>query len=90
MNVQHLAMVFCLPVLCACALLAFYRLARGPTLPDRVIALDLMGMIGIGIMTATAIAGGSPILLDVALVLALILFLGTVGFAVYVARRAGL
>ena len=90
MNVQDFAVAFCLPVLCGSLILAFYRLARGPSLPDRVIALDMMGTIAIGIMGGAAVARDQPVLLDVALVLALILFLGTVGFAYFVARRAGL
>ncbi len=69
-------------------LVAFVRLARGPSVADRVIAFDLMVSLGIGIMATFAIATGQPILLDVAIVLALIAFLGTVAFAYYLERRA--
>ncbi len=67
-------------------LLAFLRLARGPTLPDRVIALDLMGTITVGWIAVYAIASGERTLLSVAMVLALISFLGTVAFAYYVEK----
>lgn len=76
-----------LPLLLCGVGLAFIRLVRGPTLPDRVVALDLMGTLGIGIIAGYAVGTGQAVLLDVAVVLALILFLGTVAFAYYLERR---
>ena len=70
-------------------LLAFVRVVLGPTLPDRVIALDLTGTVGMGMIAVYAIARDLPVLLDVAIVLALISFLGTVAFARYLERRVG-
>jgi multicomponent Na+:H+ antiporter subunit F len=67
--------------------LAFVRLVRGPTLPDRVVALDLMGVLAVGMLAAYAVAADQPVLLDPAAVLALVGFLGTVAFARYLARR---
>ena len=67
--------------------LAFVRLVRGPTLPDRVVALDLMGVLSVGVLAAYAVAADQPGLIDPAAVLALVGFLGTVGFARYLARR---
>ena len=76
-----------IPVLIASVVLAFVRLLRGPTIPDRVIALDLMAVLGIGIISAYAILTDQSVLLDVALVIALLSFLGTVAFAYYVELR---
>jgi multicomponent Na+:H+ antiporter subunit F len=67
--------------------LAFVRLVRGPTLPDRVVALDLMGVLAVGMLAAYAVATDQPALLDPAEVLALVGFLGTVAFARYLERR---
>lgn len=67
--------------------LAFYRLVRGPTLPDRVVALDLIGTLSVGIIAAYDIASDQPVLLDAATVVALVAFLGTVAFARYVERK---
>lgn len=64
-------------------LMAFVRLVRGPSLPDRVIALDLIGMLAIGMIAARVVAIGEPYLLDAASVLALVSFVGTVAFARY-------
>jgi multicomponent Na+:H+ antiporter subunit F len=67
--------------------LAFIRLVRGPTLPDRVVALDLIAVLSVGMISAYAVATDQPILLDPATVLALVGFIGTVGFARYVEKR---
>jgi len=64
-------------------LLAFVRLLRGPDLANRVVAVDLLSALGVGIAGAAAVLSGDPVYLDVALVLALIAFLGTVAFARY-------
>jgi multicomponent Na+:H+ antiporter subunit F len=72
---------------CAMAL-AFTRLVRGPTLPDRVIALDLFAVLSTAFLTIYAIDTEQQVFLDVAIVLALIAFLGTVAFALYIERRA--
>jgi multicomponent Na+:H+ antiporter subunit F len=66
--------------------LAFARLARGPSLPDRVVALDLITVITVGFIATYAIDVGQRVFLDAAIVVALIAFLGTVAFARYVER----
>ena len=66
--------------------LAFLRLLRGPTLPDRVVALDLMAVIGIGFISAYAIDTEKSVFVDVATVVALIGFLNTVAFSYHLRR----
>jgi multicomponent Na+:H+ antiporter subunit F len=82
------------PVLAAAAalvggayLLALFRLVRGPTSADRVVALDLMAVLSVGAIGLQTLATGSEAFLRVATVLALVGFLGTVAFATYIARR---
>ena len=72
--------------LSAAMFLAFARLVRGPTLPDRVVALDLMATLAVGVSAAYAVVAGQSLFLDVAVVLALIAFLGTVAFAYYIEK----
>lgn len=67
--------------------LAFARLVLGPSLPDRVVALELIGLIAVGVIAAYDILTQQPLLLDAATVVALVSFLGTVAFARYVERR---
>ncbi|HSE90736.1 MAG TPA: cation:proton antiporter [Candidatus Binatia bacterium] len=68
-------------------LLAFIRLVRGPSLPDRVVALDLITIQIAAMLAVDTIATGQAVFLDAAIVLALISFLGTVAFARYLERR---
>ena len=87
MNVQNLALFLVLPLLSLAAVMAFVRLARGPSLPDRVVALDLLSTLAIGIIAVCAIITDRPVVLDVAIVLGLLAFLGTVAFARYLEKR---
>jgi multicomponent Na+:H+ antiporter subunit F len=66
--------------------LAISRLVRGPSLPDRVVALDLIGVISLGIVLVLTIRSGEPVYLDVAIVLGIVAFMGTVAFARYLER----
>lgn len=68
-------------------LLSFIRLLRGPTLPDRVVALDMLTSVAIALTAVYAILTDQPVFLDVATVLALISFLGTIAFARYIDLR---
>jgi multicomponent Na+:H+ antiporter subunit F len=74
-------------MLTVAALLAFVRVARGPTLPDRVVAIDLIGVLIVGVIVVSATTTGEQALLDVAIVIALISFVGTVAYARYVERE---
>ncbi|WP_033565452.1 monovalent cation/H+ antiporter complex subunit F [Sphingobacterium sp. SYP-B4668] len=76
-----------LPILTISVILTFIRLYKGPNIVDRVIALDLIITIGIGIITVYSIRTGQEVLLDVAIILALIAFLGTVAFAYYIEKK---
>jgi multicomponent Na+:H+ antiporter subunit F len=67
--------------------LALFRLIRGPSLPDRVIALDLTAVLVVGMIGVFIIESEEPVFLQAAAVLALIGFLGTIAFARYLERR---
>ncbi len=73
-----------LGVLGIAIIITLARLARGPTLADRVVAVDTIGMIGVAISCAAAFAYGRPWPLDAALVLALVSFLSTAALARYI------
>ena len=66
--------------------LAFLRLMLGPTMPDRVIALDKMTVSIVAFCGLAAIWSGDSAFLDVALVLALVGFLATVALARFAER----
>jgi multicomponent Na+:H+ antiporter subunit F len=75
-----------LTVLGIAAVLTFLRLLIGPTVPDRVIAIDLIGVLIVSALVVSAGATADQAYLDVAIVLALISFVGTVAYARYVER----
>jgi multicomponent Na+:H+ antiporter subunit F len=67
-------------------LVAFARLVKGPTLPDRIVAMDLFGVLVVGLIVVLAGRSGVRATLDAAIVIALVGFLGTVAYATYVER----
>jgi multicomponent Na+:H+ antiporter subunit F len=80
------AVVLAGAMLAAALCLSVWRLLRGVTLPDRVVALDLISALLVAFLVLFALAVGVPAYMDAALALALIAFLGTVAFARYVER----
>ncbi|MEM1138236.1 MAG: cation:proton antiporter [Pseudomonadota bacterium] len=67
--------------------LAFVRLVRGPSLPDRIMALDLLVFVGIVFIANFTLATMRFVYLDIAIALGLVSFLATLAFARYVERR---
>ena len=67
--------------------MVFIRFLKGPRIADRVIALDLMVIIGIGAIAVYSVLTNQPTFLDIAMVVALIGFLSTVAFAYYLEKR---
>ena len=80
-------MPYVLGVLSVSFFLAGYRLFKGPTLPDRVAALDLMAVILMCLIGAYAVKTGKGWFLDGVLVLGLLGFLGTVAFSRYMEKE---
>jgi multicomponent Na+:H+ antiporter subunit F len=67
-------------------LLALYRFLKGPSSADRVVAFDVLTIVGITGIALAALAEGRGIYLDVALVYALLSFLGVIVIARYLER----
>lgn len=67
-------------------LCALARLLLGPTLADRVIALDMFAILVVAVISVDAIATGRSLFLRAGIVLALVAFMGTVAFAYYMER----
>jgi multicomponent Na+:H+ antiporter subunit F len=73
-----------LAMLTMAALVALTRLVKGPTLPDRIVAMDLIGVLVVGVIVVLAAWTGVRATLDAAIVIALIGFVGTIAYASYV------
>ena len=76
-----------MPMLCLSVVLVAWRFFKGPSIADRVIALDLLITIGIGVITVYSIFTNQATFLDDAMILALIAFLGTVAFSYYLEKK---
>ena len=76
-----------LPVISLSILLVFIRFIKGPTISDRIIAVDLLVTIGIGVIAVYSVQTNQSTFLDIALILALIAFLGTVAYSSYIQKR---
>jgi len=68
----------------ALTLLAGYRVIEGPTVPDRVVALDTIGTNVVAIAALFALATGEGLFVTVSLVLAIIGFISTIAVSQYV------
>jgi multicomponent Na+:H+ antiporter subunit F len=78
---------FILPILSISVILIVIRFLKGPSIVDRVIALDLIITAGIGIIAVYSMITNQPAFLDIAMILALIAFLSTVAFSYYLEKR---
>lgn len=67
-------------------LLALYRLLRGPSLADRVVALDLISILSVGLIVVYAIAAEQPVYLSAAIIVGLVAFIGTVAFSYFIEK----
>ncbi len=65
-------------------LLTVYRVLKGPTLPDRVLALDMLVVVAIGFIAVIGIKTGFTLNVDIAIALGLVGFLATVAFARFI------
>lgn len=88
MSVHELIFYSVVVVLTLSILLAFIRLMKGPSLSDRVVALEAISTMGIGVIAVYTVVTGEAVFLDVAMILALVSFLGTVALAYYIEKRA--
>jgi multicomponent Na+:H+ antiporter subunit F len=76
-----------LVVLALSMLLALIGLFRGPSLPDHIVALDLIASLSIGFTIVFAVSTGNSRYLDIAAIVALVIFIGTVAYASYLKKK---
>jgi multicomponent Na+:H+ antiporter subunit F len=81
------ALLLALALLSGSFLLTVCRVLLGPTLPDRVLALDMLVATAIGFIAALGIKTGYTLYLDIAIALGLVGFLATVAFARFILSR---
>lgn len=77
---------FCEFILGTSLILTLVRVLRGPTVADRVVALDLATTLIVGIIALDAIVTHQHLFLRIAVVITIVSFLGTVAFANFIAK----
>ena len=77
----------CFVVLLLCCGLCLYRLVKGPTAPDRMAAIDILGTVVVGFAAVLCALTGRGYLMNVALVWALVSFVGTLALAKHLEGR---
>ncbi len=85
--IDNIIIYFTLPLLSISMLLIFIRLFIGPRLIDKVIAIDLIVIVGIGTFSAYSILFDKTAIIDISLILALIAFLSTIAFTYFYEKR---
>jgi multicomponent K+:H+ antiporter subunit F len=79
--------VACMHAVGLAMLMALWRLLRGPTVPDRILALDTLSTTAIAELMLFGMHLDSPIYFEAALVIAMLGFVSTVVLSKYVMRR---
>ncbi|AXS39925.1 cation:proton antiporter [Breoghania sp. L-A4] len=81
----------CVQIALAILSLSFFiiviRIVRGPTLPDRIVGLDMLVAVGIGFIAVIGVKTDFYLYVDIAIALGLVGFLATVAFARFVLNR---
>jgi len=74
-------------VLTLSAALCLYRIGRGPSAPDRTVAIDILGTLVVGFCCLLALQTGLDYYMNIAIAWALISFVGTLALAKYLEGR---
>ena len=73
--------------LLGCCAMCLYRIANGPLASDRMVAIDILGTVVVGFVAIISATTGLTYLLDIALVWALVSFVGTLALAKYLVGK---
>jgi multicomponent Na+:H+ antiporter subunit F len=84
---DYMMMAFFLGLL-ACCFMCLYRIGRGPSAPDRTVAIDILGIVIVGFCGLLGFVTGKDFYLNVGLAWALLSFIGTIALAKFLEGRS--
>jgi len=87
MTIIDIAIIVGMHVVGVAMLLSLWRLLRGPTAPDRILALDTLNISAIALLIMFGMLLDTEIYFEAALIIAMLGFVGTVVLSKYVIRR---
>jgi len=70
-------------ILLLAGILCLYRVVKGPTPADRVVAIDILGILIVGLCAVLAVVTGQAWYIDIGMAWALQSFVGTLALAKY-------
>lgn len=74
-------------ILISLSMVAFlFRLIKGPSVPDRVVALDALGVALISMIGVISVLADTNFFLDIILLLSILAFIGTVAFSKFLEK----
>jgi len=70
-----------------CCFMCLYRIGRGPTAPDRTVAIDILGIVVVGFCALMAVVTGKDFYMNIAITWALLSFIGTIALSKHLEGR---
>jgi len=67
--------------------ICLYRIIKGPTIPDRMVAIDIFGILVVGVCSIIAIDTGKSYILDIGIAWIILSFIGTLTLAKYLSGK---
>jgi len=67
--------------------LCLFRIIRGPTIPDRMIGIDIFGILVVGICAIISIQTERSFILDIGIAWIILSFIGTLTLAKYLSKK---
>lgn len=74
-------------ILLGCSFMCLYRVGKGPTPPDRTVAIDIFGIVVVGFCAIFALTTGKDFYLNVAIAWSLLSYIGTLALAKHLEGR---
>jgi multicomponent Na+:H+ antiporter subunit F len=74
-------------ILIGLGFICLYRIIRGPSIADRMVGIDIFGILVVGVCALLVIKTGRDFIIDIAITWAILSFIGTVTLAKYLSRK---
>jgi multicomponent Na+:H+ antiporter subunit F len=79
--------LICFSLLLTALVLAFIRLIKGPSVNDRIAAMDLIASIVMGFILVYSVMVNNAVYFDAAMIISLISFIGTIAISTYLKQK---
>jgi multicomponent Na+:H+ antiporter subunit F len=67
--------------------ICLYRIIRGPSIPDRMVGIDIFGILVVGICAIITVQTGKSFILDIGIAWIILSFIGTLTLAKYLTGK---